>query len=284
MSKRFTIAGIVGTVVAVVLGASIGLRRDDQAANWVDSESDPGAAANLDELVAWSSVIATGEYVGETVENVDLSSPVDGKVYSRRVDRVMRFKPTSVLKTDREVRDELLVRSAVSLMTWEASPDAARTQEFGVIPLERGRVYALFLTRFSESTGDDLGLAGPIAIADVDGERLHFLAPDALLESEAPEPPLLSSRPNINELPAAIANPKPTVAPPKLDPNSPAAVYGERLTMLADGLHVAGSRAEVDLLLNHLGLGPGQVNDRTVCRKVEAALDASGWATDLGCP
>lgn len=278
---------LAGAGAAVAIAAGIGvnsLRTNDRGAAWVDSDTDLGAAQTLEELLGWSTVVVTAEYLGESDERVDLASPVDGLIYSYRVDRVMQFRTSSVLRAEQPVGDSLTVRAARSITTWDEDPEQKRTQEFGGPALEQGQEYALFLTRFSETTGTALGTAGPIAIAEIAEGRLRFLPAESSGVDGDMAPPLLKTHPSIAEVAALAANPPQPREWPTVDPSSSAMVYGERLTSLADGLQQARASSEVDALLADLRLGPGQIGDRTICQKVEVALATSGWPRDLKCP
>jgi len=272
-----------GLALAIFAGVILARQSGPSPHAYQSSESDLGAARNLDELVSWAKVVVVAELQSVSKEEVGLVSPVDGQVHSIRTDQVIRFKVLDPLKSDRSLDEELVVRSGFSTRSWEEDPARARTEQFGSVPFAPGNRYVLFLTKFSETTGDALGLAGPVAAARLDGDRLAFLISPELARTSDVQPPLLSASPALQEVRLAIAEPKPTATLPAVDPNAPALRFGAGIENLVQGLDAVSSRAELEALLKSNGLGVGDIDDEGVCNKVQLIVRSAGWDYDLGC-
>lgn len=273
-----------GLALAILAGAILARQSGSAPPAYQSSESDLGAARDLDELLSWSKVVVIADLQSVSEAEVGLVSPVDGRVHSIRTDQVFQFKVLESLKSDRSLATELVVRSGLSTRSWEEDPARVRTEQFGSVPFAPGNRYVLFLTKFSESTGDALGLAGPVAAARLDGDRLTFLISPELAKTSEAQPPLLSASPALDEVRVAIAEPKPTETIPAVDPNAPALRFGAGIENLVQGIDGVGSQAELEALLNGNGLGRGHIDDSGVCNKVQLILRSSEWDYDLACP
>jgi hypothetical protein len=150
-------------------------------------------------------VVVVGEFVSQREEEVSQVSPLDGKVYSSRTDRVSTFRVLQRLKPDGLAEEIVEVRASVKLRSWKSDESDATTQNFSVVSLSRGDNYLLFLRRFSETTGDVLGPASSVAVAHVaEGGDLRFLVADGIHRSGAVSP-LLVEEMSLDELIAALA-------------------------------------------------------------------------------
>ena len=118
-----------GLALAIFAGVILARQSGPSPHAYQSSESDLGAARNLDELVSWAKVVVVAELQSVSKEEVGLVSPVDGQVHSIRTDQVIRFKVLEPLKSDRSLDEELVVRSGFSTRSWEEDPARARTEQ-----------------------------------------------------------------------------------------------------------------------------------------------------------
>jgi hypothetical protein len=270
-------------LVAAVGGVTLARLAADNPREVTSSESDLGAARDLDQLVAWSKVVAVADFVEMRQEEVPIASPVDGKIHSVRTDSIAVFEPIEVLKSDRYVGSLIEFRIANSVRT-RASVDAEFDVEvLGELEFVKGQSYALFLATFSSTTGDDLGPSGPVAIAKLASNRLEFMLSASAVDKEQRLSGLLATRPSMTDVRAAVNNPSPTQTAPSLGNGTEAIVFGARISRVAEDLGAVTSRGDLDRLLRTNGLTPGTIPDPVICEKAEAVLASAGWETDLLC-
>jgi hypothetical protein len=213
---------------------------------------------------------------------VDIASGDDGSIKSRRVDQVRSFKVEQILKQDRELSSVIEVRSALSFKTWEQQESDSTTSRYGTMPVTEGRRYVLFLTTFSASTtGDALGYAGPISIAELERGTARLLVSDDFPDDLVPT--FAKGEISLSAIEQSIRSPQPTPDSPSVadDPNS---IYAEAFSRLIEEGSAVRSVADGERLLVQLGMAPGSIEEPLFCRKVEAVLlDISGQKVDMKC-
>jgi hypothetical protein len=301
LRRRPSVVVALSLLCAVVVGATLAWATAGRGTNQTSfTDSDLAVPETLRAVVEGSPVIVRGTLVNERVQVTELRSPVTGQVAGERTELVRTFEIGDVLRGDVANGEALDVLATTAMKTWGENRERQRAWEVEFVAMERGRDYVLFLTTFSEETGEALGLNGAVSVALVDGDRLVFLLTDEYREAAKDagfdQPGVAGLQGSfdvvMSELRDLVASVPYRHAATEPEPTEVARISAiQAQQAIAVGVWqqaMAGdfrSPLEIEARMAELGFDPTALGDDPLaCEGVERLFSDLGFVVDLGCP
>jgi hypothetical protein len=166
---------VAGGVLAIVLLLQTGPIVGQDSGDWPDYFT-------ANDLVKASDLIVVAQFVDEVEERVEVESPVTENSGVFREDVIRTYRVLEIIKGDVPKDADIQVWRTRGIYNTRSS-EIDRSQSFDLRPAEKDKTYVLFLI-LADREGEPIwGNTGHPELAELEGEKLTFVATPRYLES-----------------------------------------------------------------------------------------------------